>query len=476
MTSGAGVYSDLNAEVHAARSELDRLARELENLRLELHRSQAETQGAISGLAQARLQELVANPAIERLDSADHAALKALEARHGAFLEIEEKLRGLDRKSDDAEKVREGARDARDSALSELESVVGKVRATLRADVGFQHRERELEALSQRADSAQKKADQAAEERVQKGRSFESDKLFQYLWKRRFGFSEYRGRGITRFGDEKVARLIGYDDAHRDYRFLIELPDRLRAHVEKLRAKVEEGRGALAAEEEAALKAAAAQDFRQRLAEAERALDRAEDTLEAIEKSRDGLVRERGAIAAGEDAFTKQALDALTRQIAREDVATLRADAAETVGGHDDTLVEQLARESARRSDLEQKQAELRRAHAAQVDATNRLEELRRQYRRQDWDSNQSVFGGSVNAGEVIRQVLHGAVVLHDALRVLQRNQSFRIPRVERRTRDEPRGGWTVNSGGTWGGRSSSPGPAPSRPADSGSFRTTDRF
>src|SRR5690606_13717072 len=61
-----------------------------------------------------------------------------------------------------------------------------------------------------------------------------------YLWRRRYGTSEYVGGGLTRWLDGKVARLIGYADARANYARLSELPVRLREHAERVGARADE--------------------------------------------------------------------------------------------------------------------------------------------------------------------------------------------------------------------------------------------
>jgi hypothetical protein len=66
-----------------------------------------------------------------------------------------------------------------------------------------------------------------------------------YLWRRRFGTREYRASGLVRYFDRKVAYHIGYEAARVNYGLLLELPERLREHVERLKRE----RGARTADE-----------------------------------------------------------------------------------------------------------------------------------------------------------------------------------------------------------------------------------
>ena len=83
--------------------------------------------------------------------------------------------------------------------------------------------------------SAEEKATQAAADREEKRRPYEADPLFMYLWRRRFGTRDYRAGNLVRYLDRKVAHLIGYEAARVNYAMLMELPERLREHVERLK-------------------------------------------------------------------------------------------------------------------------------------------------------------------------------------------------------------------------------------------------
>jgi hypothetical protein len=83
--------------------------------------------------------------------------------------------------------------------------------------------------------NAEAKLAQAEADREEKRRPYESDPLFMYLWRRRFGTRDYEAGNLVRYLDRKVAHLIGYEAARVNYSMLIDLPDRMREHVERLK-------------------------------------------------------------------------------------------------------------------------------------------------------------------------------------------------------------------------------------------------
>ena len=82
---------------------------------------------------------------------------------------------------------------------------------------------------------AEEKASRAEADREEKRRPYEADPLFMYLWRRGFGTRDYRASPLVRYFDRKVAHHIGYEAARVNYTMLLELPDRLREHAERLK-------------------------------------------------------------------------------------------------------------------------------------------------------------------------------------------------------------------------------------------------
>lgn len=91
-----------------------------------------------------------------------------------------------------------------------------------------------LEAPGTTLLAAQEKVQQAEADREEKRKPYEADPLFMYLWRRRYGTRDYDAGAFVRFFDRKVAHLIDFESARVNYTLLMELPDRLREHADRL--------------------------------------------------------------------------------------------------------------------------------------------------------------------------------------------------------------------------------------------------
>jgi hypothetical protein len=111
----------------------------------------------------------------------------------------------------------------RDGILAELDGIIASAR--------------DAPASGDMVRAAQEKAAQAEVDRQDKRKPYEADPLFMYLWRRRYGTRDYTASPFVRYFDRKVARLIDYETARINYTLLVDLPDRLREHANRLLAE-----------------------------------------------------------------------------------------------------------------------------------------------------------------------------------------------------------------------------------------------
>src|SRR5690606_2746155 len=188
-------------------------------------------------LARVRLQHLGGGAIEQRLDDADRQVMALLEERTADYNALQQRLTALEQQRDDLERERDAAAEAVERAAKAIDDAEVATQARLRADPEYQRalqRAREAERVAVHADE---KATLSEQEQDAKGKAYRDDPLFMYLWKRRYGTSEYRAGGgpfapLLRWLDGKVARLISYADARPNYARLLEIPLRLREHAE----------------------------------------------------------------------------------------------------------------------------------------------------------------------------------------------------------------------------------------------------
>jgi hypothetical protein len=149
-----------------------------------------------------------------------------------------------------------------DTAANELHALEQEIAPSVTSDPAWTALKARFDKASQTASEADKKAAQAEVNREQKKNPYLSDPLFMYLWRRKFGTSDYSSN--VRFFDAKIATLFNYREARANYAMLNQIPERLRDHANRVGAEFSAERQKLAAFEQDRLIAAGGGPFQKR--------------------------------------------------------------------------------------------------------------------------------------------------------------------------------------------------------------------
>lgn len=474
MTNGSRAYADLSRQIEALRSETGTQARQLAALSTELEQVQAQEGRQIARLAGLRLGELAARPHGERIDAADRAALAQLARRDTELQRLDASLAESGRTQAELERQRAQLDGELDRMRANDESARAAVIEQARNDPAWRQLDDQAERLSAQATFAREKADQAQADRLAKGKPYEDDALFTYLWRRQYGSDGYRAGALVRLLDRWVAGLVGYREAARNYRLLLALPEKLHQHAERLGAEAEQAMTAVEAHERNLLEAAGVTKLEAKLAQAEAELDAATGRLHDEEARHAELLAARTALVEGEDEHSRAALAGLAQAIASASTTQLQRVAAATADAEDDAVVAEIERLRGQRQRLVDELAAGKRDHEQRLAALARVEELRQRFREQRYDSQQSEFSAGLDWSALVNGVLRGAIESGRAWQQVQRHQRFRLPPTPR-SPSPPRAGTRSprpfggsRPGGSSGGRSGGIG--------GGGFRTGGGF
>jgi chromosome segregation ATPase len=366
---------DASAAVMALRMRQTELFRDLAKLRLD----------TLAGERTGESLELAERQAVAILRERDED-LAALRREIMQAMAREESLAG--------ERV---TRVGRIEALkAEIGALEGRVEAELARDPAYQAQvqgSRETEAVATRAG---RKAEQAAKDRAEKGKPYEADPLFMYLWKRGYGTERYRDWPLYRYLDAKVARLCDFDTARAGYAALLAIPERLASHAERLRAQVEEEAGRVDDLEGEALAAAGHTELTEEVASEVRQAKQLAQKLAASEAELKRLQQRHASFVSGADEGYQQALGVLAADVSISDLRALYDEARATPMPEDDRIVAQLEEVDDELEDhkhhLTQNQSLLR----AQSEHLNELEALVRVWRDKSLEEDAGLSVGDI--------------------------------------------------------------------------------
>ncbi|MEM1231235.1 MAG: hypothetical protein AAGI15_11900 [Pseudomonadota bacterium] len=426
MLSGRDTLKALNralTEVRTSASVFDAdLARErsrVDGLRLRENR-------LLRSLAALRLDDLEAQALSGDLTRAENGALQLLEDRELAEERSRAQAHSHRAELETLEAQRESLHETVDTAAAALAECEAAVQQALDADEGYRAQlalAREAEGI---AEHAERKTEQAEEDRKVKGEPYEKDPLFSYLSGRGYGTPEYRAGFLARWLDGWVARVCRYESARPAYFMLGEIPRRLREHATAVRYQAEAQVQKLSEWETRAADAAGVPAAQAALADAEAAQDRCDDEIDATEVALHAIEESIGRFAAGNDDYTRRALELLAAAYSKQETERLTTMAWSTPGDEDDALVRALSDLREERHDALEELEEQRRARDRHAEKLSEIEDLRRRFKRNRYDDLRSGFRDGKIVQAVIAEFLRGAISggrVWDTLRRQQRYQ-----------------------------------------------------
>jgi hypothetical protein len=436
--------ADLSRQQQDAMQTLDDQAEALQQQIRELLRRRGEQ---IRALARVRVDVLDDTSLAEGLDAAERAAAASLRQRDDALRALAERISAANAAKAELEREQERLHSELAAAAESLDNAEAVVQGKLDADPGYRAQRERAEAADRISQHAEAKATESERERDHKGDSYRADPLFMYLWQRGYGTSAYGSRGLIRWLDGKVARLIRYDDARLNFQRLTELPERLREHATVQRQAAEEEFAKLRELDDRAREAGGVGRLESERDAAQDAVDAQELELEAAEQEIVELNRQRAAIAAGEDEHTRRAVDQIAGALSNESLTSLERDAARTPFPEDDVIVASLMEAEQEQRRLGFLLENLKQSRAKQQDKLEELARLRRDMQRQRMDRPGGSFGDSALVAMMLTNFVKGMLDRDALMRVMEEQYRYR-PR-----RSNPNfGSGGFGRGSPWGG------------------------
>lgn len=425
MLSGRETLGHLSSTLSAARRELERLDRELQANSGALAQNRQREARALKQLAGLRLDAIQQGDLAQRIDAADHRVEDTLAQRETALDRLSQDVTDARRKLSSEETRRETLHEAVDSAAETLAEREAAVQTKLEDDAIFQSQLQKTRGTDAIAVSAMEKAEIAFEDRREKCEPYEGDELFMYLWRRRYGTSEYRANPLARLLDAWVARLCHYKDARPNYWMLLEIPRRLKDHADRVQRDAEKEVEALQALERKAADEGGVNDARVALETAENDQDTLDERIDEAEQAVHKLQYELSRFAAGEDSYIAKCLEILADAMERRDIRDLTRLASATMTTEDDAIVAELRHIRERNRSYQDELGRSRELHQAHVKRVQELEQVRHRFKRNRYDDLRSGFNNGDLIKSMMREVLVGALRGNALWDVLRRHQRY---------------------------------------------------
>ncbi len=476
MISGRNALHRIDASIADARRTLARVqnAAGADSSRLAtLERAESECYRSFGAL---RLDILQTDENVSSLGAVDGKAERLIETHEQALADLSLRVETAAEAIEKLETERRRQEDAVDATIAAHEKAVERTEARLADDPKYGAKADALEEANAIAERAAQKLEIARADRETKGAPYESDPLFSYLWRRNFGTKEYRAFFLFAALDRWVASLIKYRDVRLNYMRLLELPERLAEHAERVKDVAAGIEKDIEVYEREALEKDGVTKLRDKAAAARTELERIDAAIANAEQEHETLAREHRETAAGEKGPLDEARALLARALQSRSIPDLRILAAETTTLEDDRIVDELIRLKRERLEIEENRHALKSSLDRHGRSLSDLEKLRRQFKTSKYDSPYSEFSDAGIISVILSELMRGALSYGDAWRRLSRAQKTR-----RRNWQEDFGGdewrdgfglpqkrgrdWSGSWGGGWtGGRTGGRLPSPRAP------------
>jgi chromosome segregation ATPase len=443
MITGRDTLQEINDHVLQAQSQIENADREMNNLTSLLSRLRIEEAEQFRQLARFRLDEMNAGHLTARLDKAHHAVPAFLDQHNQALAELENGLEQVKQSQQKLEQQRESRINARDKALEALQRQLERSKEKLEQDEGYRRQRENAVRAAEVTRRAAEKAAQSEADLASKGKPYQEDSLFMYLWQRRYMTPDYRANTIIRSLDGWVARLIDYQENRADYHMLNELPLRLREHAGQAAEEAGQQQQALQALERKTAEKDGVGTLQTALEKSEIQLQQINEEIETQEKRYQELLAQKADFAAGEDKYTQKAVEVMVAELEREDTIELYRQAQATPRPEDDAIVMKLHKLQQEQRETSKRISGLKADRQQQRKALEELTKLRSRFRRSNYDAHFSSFPTNLGLGVLLGEMLRGGRSSGSAWDSIGDGQKWDLPDI---------GGSGGSGGGGFGG------------------------
>ncbi|MEL7528571.1 MAG: hypothetical protein AAFN16_22570 [Pseudomonadota bacterium] len=384
---------------------------------------------AYRDLARFRLDTDAAGTLNTRLDSAAREARRLLDKRNADYKVLSEQLRQSETERNQKLKKRQELDEARDLAENQMDELMDAVDGRLENDSAYLAQREATEQAIATADAAADKARTSEQDRDNKGKAYDADPLFVYLWERGYGTQDYTYRGITRSLDHWVAGLIRYDDARANYAMLTGIPDRMARHAERCAEIADREEEKLAEFSRNAMTDAAGTDLVGAIESYSDEIEQIDAEVEKLEQQIDTLSGALAEFSGGEDADFQKAEEHLSVSLKSDDLNDLWQAAIDTPSPEDEKIVQRI---EDFRERVEQVAREIRQDRELQRDIGRRRAELAdviKRFRSKGYGSWESTFSDDKLTTVLLGELVKGAITGADYWARAERSHKRRKPR-----------------------------------------------
>ncbi len=426
MWTGKQTLQSLQSGLNSVRTDLNRIDQELNEITLALTTNQQTQTGLLQQLARIRLDEIQRGSLMDALDHTDLETLELLQQRATALSDLEKRIVDAEKTIDGQEHKREDFTTKIETLAQDVIEAEHEVQSKLEVDPTYQAQLQKAREADSIADEAEEKAALAERDRIDKGKPFENDQLFFYLWKRHYGTADYLANPLARALDNWVAGICKYENNRLNYWTLLEIPKRLQEHAKSVRTTADNEADRLQDLETQRAAETGIPKLQKKLDKLEEELEEHDRSTTMAEDGRNELLNKRSIFVSGQDEYTTKCMDLLASLMERRDVFELGRAVHMTPSREDDALARELHELREEKEDLQKDLKESRKRQDMQLQRLKELEDVQRKFKHHRFDDLRSGFTNEALIASVLGQFLNGMLSGADLWSTMRRYQRHR--------------------------------------------------
>lgn len=429
MLTGRQTLGTIEESLDDLRREEAELSKRIERSTRALTDLQERQSEAYRDLARFRLDTDSAGALNTRLDSAAREARRLLDKRSADYKVLTDQLRQCESERAQLQKKRAEFDSSRDAAETQMDDLMEAVDSRLEGDEAYRAQQERTETALATAEAAASKAATSEQDRQQKGKAYEADPLFLYLWRRGYATPDYNHRGLVRSLDRWVAGLIAFQDARANYAMLTSIPERMARHAERCAEIALEEQAKLAEFSRNAMTDAAGTDLVGTIEDLSGNIDGIDAELDKLDRRIETLSGALAEFSSGEDADFQKAEEHLSVSLQADDLGDLWRAARDTPSPDDEKIVQRI---EDLRERVEQITRESRQDRELQRDIGRRRAELAdviKRFRSRGYGSWESTFSDDKLTTVLLGELVKGAITGAEYWSRAERSHKRRKPR-----------------------------------------------
>lgn len=456
MQSGSQMLLSIDKGIDVIHSQIQTIDQQNNTQSQKLVDLQTMQANRYKRMAKIRLDNVLSGELSLGLDRVSQRVDEILKERVKAIQTLQEQIKSTKAQISDHHQQRTQLHALTIQATERLDTAEAATQSRLKGEPAYLAQLEKAETASRVAKHADDKMQQAQSAREAKGKPYENEQLFMYLWQRGYGTNQYKANPFIRFLDKWVARLCDFDKARPNYAMLLEIPKRLSEHAQRLLSAADLAFAELTAIEKKAAEEDDIPELKKSMHQAQEQLEQCDHEIEDTEKRLQALEVEQSAFSSGDDAPFKEAIKLLSSTFEQEPVQVLQDYARATTTTEDDLLVQEMDATIVTTQQIQQTIADNKRIQERYLERMEELQDIRNRFKQHHFDSIHSEFNNSEGLAMQLNQFLQGMISAGILWSALQREQRYRKieanPGFGSGGFEQRQGTWHFPFPGSWGG------------------------